>query len=116
MEPSLTPPMATVLGALVGAGAGIAGALLTTWLQLRLERRRSHQTREDAIAKELSGAVQQLTIKMASSVHSMCWLTWLAESGPDRVQQANLDAYDTEQHKFVPEILGYLSTVAAVDV
>ena len=117
MEPSsLTAPIATVLGALVGASAGISGALLTTWLQLRLEQRRSRQSREDAIARELSGSIQQLTTRMASSVHSMCWLTWLAATRGDRVTQANLDAYDAEQHRILPEILGYMGTVAAVDV
>jgi hypothetical protein len=67
---TLSAPIATVLGALVGATAGISGALLTTWLQLRLDRRRAAQTRDDSVAKAFAEAAQQLTIKMASALHS----------------------------------------------
>lgn len=112
---NITPPVATLLGALVGATVGIGGALLTTWLQLRLDRRRTAQAREDAIGKEFAAAVQQLTIRMASALHSMCWLTWLAVNRGDRLTQSNLDAYDAELHKLLPEVLGYMSTVAALD-
>jgi hypothetical protein len=112
---TLSAPIATVLGALVGATAGISGALLTTWLQLRLDRRRAAQTRDDSVAKAFAEAAQQLTIKMASALHSMCWLTWLAVNRGDRLTQANLDAYDAEIHKLLPEVLGYMSTVAALD-
>ena len=114
---TLAAPYATIIGAVVGATAGIVGALLTAWSQRLLERSRSKTAREDAVAKELSAAVQQLTIRMESALHSMCWLTWYAYVGRgDRLTQKRLDAYDRELHKTLPEILGYLSTVAALDM
>jgi hypothetical protein len=123
---ALTPPVATFLGALVGATAAIAAAILTTWRLMVLERMRLDEARkveesrvkedrEKVISEDLSDAVQQLTIKMAASLHSMCWLTWLARQGANRVDQPRLDLYDKEQHQVLPEILGYLSTVAALD-
>ncbi len=114
---TLTAPYATIIGAIVGATAGVVGALLTAWSQRLLERSRSKTAREDAVAKELSTAVQQLTISMESALHSMCWLTWYAYVGRgDRLTQKRLDAYDLELHKTLPEMLGYLSTVAALDM
>jgi hypothetical protein len=72
-------------------------------------------TRADALAKELSTAVQQLTISIASAIHSMGWLTWLAAARPDQLTQARIDKYDDEQHSTLPKIFGYLATTAALD-
>jgi hypothetical protein len=108
-------PVATFLAALVAATAAIAAASLTTWRALKSEQSRIEEDREKVISEALSDAIQQLTMKMAASLHSMCWLTWLAKRGPARVNRKRLDLYDKEQHKVLPEILGHLSIVAALD-
>jgi hypothetical protein len=108
-------PIATFLAALVAAAAAIAAASLTTWRALKSEQSRIKEDREKVLSEDLSDAIQQLTIKMAASLHSMCWLTWLAKRGPNRVDKARLELYDSEQHQVLPEILGHLSTVAALD-
>jgi hypothetical protein len=104
------------LGALVGLTGVVIGGLLTVLHQRRLEKDKALNARADALAKELAGAVQQLTISLASAVHSMCWLTWLAATRPDQLTQMKIDKYDDEQHVMLPKILGYLSTTAALDV
>ena len=111
----LTAPLATALGALLSLTGVLVGGGLTVWHQRRLEREKIENARADAIAKELSSAVQQLTIHVASAVHSMCWLTWLAARRPDQVTQERIDKYDAEQHITLPKILGYLTTTAALD-
>jgi hypothetical protein len=80
------------------------------------ERIRSEEARAQRVAEELSAAAQQLTIKMSAALHSMCWITWLARARSDRITQDRLDVYDSELHELIPEILGYLSTVAALDM
>jgi hypothetical protein len=57
---TLTAPIATILGAVVGLAGGVIGGLLTVWHQRRLERDKAMNARADALAKELAGAVQQL--------------------------------------------------------
>lgn len=122
----LSTPTATILGALVGATAVILTTIVTTLWQHRteqkriletrnLERSREETSRVDVISTEVAGAVRQLAIKMSTALHSMCWLTWLARSAPDQVTKAKLDLYDSEQHKTLPEIGGYSTTVAALD-
>jgi hypothetical protein len=111
----VNPPTATLLGALVGATAAILAAVITSWWLLRIEQIRTEKTREDVVSTELAGAVQELAIKMSTALHSMCWLTWLTRTDPDRVTQARLDLFDSEQHKTLPEIGGYSTTVAALD-
>ena len=108
-------PTATILGALVGAASGITGGLITVWLQLRLERAKWPKAREDALVQDLREAIQQLTVRMASALHSMCWLTWIAEERVTRVTAERIKSYDDDLHKLLPEIMGFLSTVAALD-
>jgi hypothetical protein len=125
--PTLPPPGVAILGAIVRATAAIVAALITSWRLLKvervrseeargLERIRSEEARAQRVAEELSAAAQQLTIKMSAALHSMCWITWLARARSDRITQDRLDAYDSELHELIPEILGYLSTVAALDM
>jgi hypothetical protein len=89
---------------------------MTVWHQRRLERDKALNARADAVVKELAAAVQQLTISVASALHSMCWLTWLADTRPDQLTQARIDKYDDEQHINLPRILGFLGTTAALDL
>jgi hypothetical protein len=107
--------VATIIGAAIGAAAGISGGLLVGWRQGRIEHDKWLRSREDAIAADLRATLHQLTIKVAAAVHSMCWLTWLAREGPDRLSQARIDAYDAEMHVLLPEITGLQAAVAAID-
>jgi hypothetical protein len=118
--------VATVLGAIAGATAVILGANLTSRRQLQgvrmtleenrtLEDARLRTSREDLIITAPTDAVQPLAMKMSTALHSMCWLTWLARTAPERVTKERLDLYDAEQHKTLPEIGGYSTTVAALD-
>lgn len=113
---ALTAPIATLIGAIVALSGGIAIGLLTVWHQRSLERDKAGNARADALARELAGAVQQLVINIASALHSMCWLTWLAAARPDQLTQSKIDKYDDEQHETLPRILAYLATTAALDM
>jgi len=108
-------PAATIMGAVVGAVAGISEGWITTRNQLRPERERWPRVREDAISQELRTAIQSLTVKLASALHSMAWLCWKASRDWRQVTTANVDDYDAEMHKLFPEMTGMLATVAALD-
>ena len=100
--------------ALIGMfGGWIAGwlAAKTNW---RAEIHKWRRSRDDLIATDLRNGLQQLTLKLASSVHSMCWLTWLASQGPDKLTQTRIDAYDKEMHELLPQIMGLHAVVASI--
>ncbi|HEX9961672.1 MAG TPA: hypothetical protein VGB00_12100 [Pyrinomonadaceae bacterium] len=84
-------------------------------VEMDKERAKWAREREDAIGKELRLAVLQLTVKMASALHSMCWLTWGTSEYPDRISSEKIKIYDDELHKGLPEISGSLVSVAALD-
>jgi len=83
--------------------------------EIEKERSKWLRAREDAIAQELRLAVLQLSIKMATALHSMCWLTWVAEDHSDHISSDRFKSYDDELHKLLPEIAGSLAAVAALD-
>ena len=111
----MEPALASLLGAAIGATAGITGGALTAWRQGQLEQAKWVRARKDAVASDLRTTLQQLAVKLAAAVHSMCWLTWLAKASPGRVTQERIDAYDREMHELLPQITGLEAVVAAID-
>jgi hypothetical protein len=111
----MEPALASLLGAAIGATAGITGGALTAWRQGQLEQAKWARARKDVLANDLRTTLQQLAVKLAAAVHSMCWLTWLARAAPSRVTQERIDAYDKELHELLPQITGLQAVVAAID-
>ncbi|MBD2168181.1 hypothetical protein H6G64_35860 [Calothrix sp. FACHB-156] len=83
--------------------------------ELKKERAKWQITREDAIIQELRIVIQQVTIKMAAAMHSMTWLTWIAKEDVSQITIEKIKLYNEEQNKLLPEILGFSSSVAALD-
>jgi hypothetical protein len=96
------------------------GALTTAylggWRQERIEANKRKWAFEDAKADRLDDAICQLTVKLASAQHSMCWITWVASEAPNRITQERADAYDKEMHTIIPEFLGLWSQIASHDM
>lgn len=94
---------AVVLGATIAAGAGLAGGLLTSWRQAKLQER-----------VWLQGARRELARTLASAAHSMMWSTYKAlnvrPSNPD-----DLHAYEQEYHQAVAELVSSQMELAGLD-
>ena len=84
-------------------------------LALGLEKARWPMTREDSLATEFRGALQQVVLPMMSTIHSMCWLTWLVSDDPDQITKERVEAYNKEVHELLPKISGFLTLVATYD-
>jgi hypothetical protein len=97
-----------LIGALIGALAGIAGAYLTFWLNTRHEHERA-----------LRAAVADVTQSLAAASHEIVWLTWQAKEQPDRLTEQRLttqvEDYNREMDRLFPEITGRLIVVASLD-
>ena len=113
-------PTAAVIGAGIGASVTLISTLLTTflagWRQERTERQKHLWAVEDAKSAKLDDALTQMTIKLATALHSMCWVTWLAAEGPARFTEERADGYDREMHLLLPEISSWSSIIAALDI
>jgi hypothetical protein len=100
--------------ALIGVVSSAFVAWITARLTWRLELQRWKRARDDVLTADLRNGLQQLILTIASSVHSMCWLTWLADTDPAKVTKARIDLYDDEMHKLLPQLLGQLALVASL--
>lgn len=113
-------PTAAVIGAGIGASVTLISTLLTTflagWRQERTEGQKHIWAVEDANSAKLDDALTQMTIKLATALHLMCWVTWLAAKGPARFTEERADGYDREMHLLLPEISSWSSIIAALDI
>jgi hypothetical protein len=100
--------------ALIGVVSSAFVAWITARLTWRLELQRWKRARDDVLTADLRNGLQQLILTIASSVHSMCWLTWLADTDPTKVTKARIDLYDDEMHELLPQLLGQLALVASL--
>lgn len=88
---------------------------LKSALQDELELRKWPRLREDAIIQDLRTDFRELTVKTASALHSMCWLTWAAREGAEHLKQEQINSYNREMHELFPHITGRLASIAAID-
>lgn len=101
--------------ALVGAIAGLVGGYLAGRRQSQLEYKKWVRAREDDLAKEARLAVADFTRKLAAATHSIVWLAWKARFRPFEVRQQDISTYDEEMHKLIPEIVGTLVVISALN-
>jgi hypothetical protein len=100
--------------ALIGVVSSAFVAWITARLTWRLELQRWKRARDDVLTADLRNGLQQLILTIASSVHSMCYLTWVANADPAKVTKSRIDLYDDEMHKLVPQLLGQHALLASL--
>lgn len=111
----MDPTIVALTVALVGAISGLVGGYLAGRRQSQLEYNKWIRTREDDLAKEARLAVADLTRKLATATHGIVWLAWKAVNRPNDVTQQDISAYDDEMHKLIPDIVGALAVVSALN-
>lgn len=111
---ALDQGVAVVLGAAVGAVAGMGGAALAGWRQSKLETEKWTRAREDQIRADLRAAVAALAKTLASTAHSMMWVTFKALTS-GRASLEALASFEVEFHAEVAELVGAQMRLAALD-
>jgi hypothetical protein len=92
------------VGALVGAGAALAGTFITG-------RRESRDARDREV--RLAAAEQVKALGLA--FHSIEWLIWKARYAPSEFSAENLRLYEQEIHATMGTLVGGLAVIAALD-
>jgi hypothetical protein len=105
---------ASLIGASIGALAGLGGGWLNGWRQSKIEHQKWVRARYDTIEKDARLALADLTKKLAAGVHAICWLTWKAKYEPEKLSEADLSAYDTSMQTLFPDIVGSRVILAAL--
>jgi hypothetical protein len=107
--------LAVIIAAAIGALAGFGGALLNAWCQSRLEQAKWRRTRDDEHTKELRDSLQNFATKLASGVHAMSWLTWLAKEKPSRLNEERINQYNNDIHGLLADITGLKAKIISLD-
>ena len=98
---------------LIAAFAGLSVALITSWLQSKLEYKKWIRTREDAIDKEYRSAIAELARKMVVGSHRIIWLAWKAKYDPAELKEEDFLAYDKNMGDLFPDIVSARVLVSA---
>jgi len=107
--------MVSLLVALIGAIVALVGGYLAGSRQSRLEYKKWLRAREDDLAKEARLAVAEFTRKLATAIHSIVWLAWKARFRSAEITQQDISRYDEEMHNLIPEIVGTLAVISALN-
>ena len=94
-----------LVGALIGAGAALAGSFTSGRRQSRAE----HE-------KEVRLAAADHIKNLGTASHSIEWLVWKAKYAPHEFSAENIELYDQEIHAALAQIVGSLAVVAALDI
>ena len=105
---------AVVFGAIIAAGAGLTGAVLTSWRQAKLDERKWLREREAEALAETGEARRDITKTLASAAHSMMWSTFKALN-TERIDAQELHAYEQEFHEAVSSLVGSQMHIALLD-
>lgn len=111
----MDPTTASLIGAGIGALAGLTGGWLNGWRQSKLEYEKWTRSRQDTLEKDTRLALADLTKRMAAGTHAIAWLTWKAKHELDRFSENDLTAYDATMKTLFPEIVGSRVALAALN-
>jgi hypothetical protein len=103
-----------LLGAIIGASAGLLGGFLTGWRQSKLEREKWLRAREDAVLADTRAVLGDLTKTLASAAHSMMWSTYKAVNSA-QIGREELLAYELEYHEAVADMVKSQMHISTLD-
>ena len=107
--------IAGLLGAIIGASAGILGSIVTSHLQLKLEEEKTRLAQVSAVSSELRAEIKVTAQYMLSLQHSMEWVCWLATKDEALPDDETVAQYHKEIHETIPKLLGALAAVSSFD-
>ena len=105
----------SLIGAGIGALAGLAGGWLNGWRQSKIEHEKWRRSRYDTVERDARLALADLTKKLAMGIHAIAWITWKAKHETDKLSESGLSAYDTTMKTLFPDIVGSRVSLAALN-
>src|SRR3954451_20018608 len=106
--------VAGLLGATVGSVTGLAGTMLTPWIQRRNEEAKWKQARADELWREERRALLELTTLLAEGCQAAGWVGWAASAKPVEALVGDLGEYDARMRALLPRLLAAQAAAAGV--
>jgi hypothetical protein len=108
----MDPTLAGLIGAGIGAIAGLLGSIYSGWNQIRSQREMWLRERHGGLIDSLRSQAADVAKNMFELQHSMEWICWGASTDPDSVNRDTISQYDEEVHQVIPKLLGSLAVTA----
>lgn len=110
----MDPAAAGLVGAAIGAFAGLIGSTLAAWQQNRAERERRRASQLDEFVKAQRQALLHLAELVAIGSQAMLWAAWAAstKSGPEVRQE--IDMYEARMRELLPKLLAAQAEASSI--
>jgi uncharacterized membrane protein len=112
------PPIAAIATS-VSAIIALIGTLVQNQRTLRLQRTHFIEERDEKrrqfLIDKLHMVAQELATNIASALHSICWLTWIADNNRSALTDRVIKKYNDEMHALLPKILGLEASLGPID-
>jgi hypothetical protein len=106
--------VAGLLGAAIGALAGVIGSTLTAWQQNRAERERRRAAQLDEFVKAQRQALLHLGELVAAGSQAMLWVAWAARNKSGTQVRQEIDTYETRMRELLPQLLAAVAEASSV--
>jgi hypothetical protein len=113
---TLFSALASAVGPATGAIIALAGILLNSKRQSRLEEKKWKRAKEDEEIKNTRLAVAELNKKLTIAIQAMQWATWDSIHHPNDMKEETLNEYDKKMKEIWPEIACARIGVAAINM
>jgi hypothetical protein len=106
--------VAGLLGAAIGALAGVIGATLTAWQQNRAERERRRAAQLDEFVKTQRQALLHLGELVAIGSQAMLWAAWAASNKASLELRQEIETYEARMRELLPKLLAAQAEAGSV--
>ncbi|MBC9821038.1 hypothetical protein [Terrabacter sp. MAHUQ-38] len=106
--------LAGLLGTAIGAVAGIAGSLLSSRHQMRLERERIDAARHDELTRAARQSLLDLVQLVATGTQAIAWVTWAVECRPVEESLVEARRYEDSMRELLPRLVSAQVAVASL--
>lgn len=96
--------LAGLLGAAIGAIAGLGGGFVAGWQERKVEALRWRQARADELRKEERRSLLKLTSLLAEGSQNAAWLCWAATVKPVEAVKVDADDYNARMRALMPRL------------
>ncbi len=115
-ETFMNAAVAAILGSLVGAGAALAGTILTSIVTLKVERQHQEWKKKakyvSALRQRSGAAFAQLFIV----VQEIEWITWYGANDSDAIDDRRIKSYEDRVNEAYGILLGSMAMTASLSM
>ncbi len=114
-RPLMNDAISGLIGAAIGAIAGVLGGLFAIRAERKLEYQKWVRGREDDVRRDVRLAVAEVANKLAALAHAVMWFTYKTVATKQEPSPSILETFDKEVHELTSNLVGAQIRLAELD-